>query len=252
MSRRPFICGNWKMNTRIEEGVELAKEISKDSLPSSLDVVIAPPFTHIYPIREVLSDSSIQLSSQDISDEDLGAHTGEIAAEMLIDLGVKYAIIGHSEARARGQSDELISKKIRKSLDKGLFPIVCVGEEESIKEEGKTREFVLKQVGKLMEGLSSIEMEKIIIAYEPIWAIGTGKTASAEDAQEMAQVIRENIEQKYPGLDSKIRILYGGSAKASNAKSILEKEDVDGLLIGGASLKAEEFLRIVQIGAENE
>ena len=252
MARKPFICGNWKMNTGIEEGIQLAEKISQTSVPSSVEAVIAPPFTHLYPVGKVIDNSSLVLSAQNMSQDDFGAHTGEVAGEMLKELGVEYVILGHSERRAGGESNQAVSEKIRKALDLDLLPIVCVGEEESIKEAGKTEEFVLDQVDQALKGLSQEEVKKLIIAYEPIWAIGTGKTASAEDAQEMAKSIRQKIESLYPSVSEDIRILYGGSAKAANAASILEKEDVDGLLIGGASLKADEFITMIQIGADND
>lgn len=252
MARKPFICGNWKMNTGIEEGIQLAEKISQTIIPSSVEAVIAPPFTHLYPVGKVINNSSLVLSAQNMSQDDFGAHTGEVAGEMLKELGVEYVILGHSERRAGGESNQAVSEKIRKALDLDLLPIVCVGEEESIKEAGKTEEFVLGQVDQALKGLSQEEVKKLIIAYEPIWAIGTGKTASAEDAQEMAKSIRQKIESLYPSVSEDIRILYGGSAKAANAASILEKEDVDGLLIGGASLKADEFITMIQIGADND
>lgn len=239
------------MNTGINEGIDLAKNIGAGQIPKGVEVVIAPPFTHLYPIGKVLEGKEIALSGQTMSHEDFGAFTGEVAGQMLLDLGLKYVILGHSERRAMGETDQVISKKILKAYDLGLKPIVCVGEDEAVKEAGQTQAFVLGQVDQALEGLSQGQVEDLIIAYEPIWAIGTGKTASAQDAQDMAQAIRERVEEKFPGAGDHVRILYGGSAKPNNADSILDKADVDGLLIGGASLKAEDFLSMVQSGANH-
>lgn len=252
MKRRPLICGNWKMNTRLDQGLELARALGHGSIPSEVEVAIAPPFTHLHPLGKVLEGKEIKLSAQTMSHEDFGAFTGEVAAEMLLDLGVEYVILGHSERRALGEGDEVISKKVKKAFASGLKPIVCVGEDQRIKDAGKTQDFVLTQVERAIEGLSEEELSSLVIAYEPIWAIGTGKTASAQDAQDMAQSIRGKVEKIYPQASLSLRILYGGSAKPDNAASILKMEDVDGLLVGGASLKSEDFLKMVEIGAQDD
>lgn len=250
--RIPFICGNWKMNTTVEEGVNLAKALKEQTVSEEVEAVIAPSFLHLYPVKEVVDGSSWKLSAQDMSSEEMGAHTGEVAGEMIQGLEIPYVILGHSEARGRGQSNELLKKKLERAFALGLKPIFCIGEDESVYEEGKTISFVLNQ---LEESLGEISTEKwagMLFAYEPIWAIGTGKTASAEDAQKVAKEIRQWIREKDEALGEELRILYGGSVKSDNARSILEQEDVDGLLVGGASLKAEEFGKIVGAGVFHE
>mgnify|MGYP003872738207 CR=1 FL=1 len=211
------------------------------------DVLICAPYTHLLALHTVFSDSPISVGSQDVSQHDSGAYTGEISAPMLKDAGVWYVIIGHSERRDyHKESDELINAKVKKTLEHNLTPILCVGETEAQRDAGDAQKVVLNQ---LEANLKDVELESanhIVIAYEPIWAIGTGKTATADDAQEMCATIRTALKGAYPSQASGIRILYGGSMKPDNAAELLSKEDINGGLIGGASLKIKDLIAITE------
>lgn len=246
--RRPLMAGNWKMNKTVPEAVELAQKL-KQSVGNlqDRDVLICPPFTALYPVYQVIKDSNIYLGAQDVYIYDSGAYTGEISPVMLKDVGCKFVIIGHSERRhIIGETDDLINKKLHSALKHNLRPILCVGELLEEREAGKTLEVVRKQVE---EGLKDVPKEKIldvVIAYEPVWAIGTGRNARPEDANEVQGFIRKLIEEKYgKDIAEKMIILYGGSVKASNIDDLMAMEHVDGVLVGGASLDANEFIRIV-------
>ena len=250
--RKLIVAGNWKMNTGIEEGIQLSSEInsylSKANLPSHKRIIISPPYTHLYPISKVVNPSLITLSAQNCASTENGAYTGEISAQMLKELGVKMVILGHSERRLYFKEDnDILLKKIKLALKYDLEIIFCVG--ESLKErENKTHFNVIeKQIKDTLYNLNENEIKKIIIAYEPVWAIGTGKTATPNEAQEMHEFIRELIKNKFgEQISEGISILYGGSCKPSNAKEIFVKKDVDGGLIGGASLKAQNFEKIIE------
>ncbi|MCB0660955.1 MAG: triose-phosphate isomerase [Saprospiraceae bacterium] len=247
MSRQKIAAGNWKMHTTVTEGKEMISSLAKNDLPSDVTVIIAPPFTHLYPCLEV-ADSGIQLSAQNCSDKLSGAFTGEVSAAALADMGIKYVILGHSERREYfNESNELLKNKVDTVFGQGLTPIFCCGEPLEIRKSEQQVAYVRQQLMDSLWHLSSDQMAKIIIAYEPIWAIGTGETASPEQAQEMHQSIRSLIAEKFGEETSQIiPILYGGSVKGSNAKDIFGQRDVDGGLVGGASLKVDEFVTIIR------
>lgn len=246
--RKPFIAGNWKMNnTRAEARalIEALKPLVADV--KNVEIAVAPVFTVLQDAAELLKGSNIELSAQNISYAKSGAYTGEISADMLKDVGATHAIIGHSERRQYfGETDEGVSKRVRAALDNDIIPIMCVGETLAQREAGETNRVVL---GQIENGLSSVKKEeasKVVVAYEPVWAIGTGKTATPDQAQEVHAAIRAKLADLF-GADiaDKIRIQYGGSVKASNAKELLGQKDIDGALVGGASLKAADFSAII-------
>ncbi len=247
--RKRIIAGNWKMNTTLDEAKKLASEIVE--LVKNVDdveIVICPPYTNLYVVYEIIKDSNVKLGAQDLHWEDKGAFTGKISADMLLSVGVKYVIIGHSEQRTYFcETDETVNKKVKQALKKGLKPIVCVGETLEQRENGETKEVVKKQVVGAFEGVSKEDILKSVIAYEPVWAIGTGKTATPEQAQEVHAFIRELLKELYDEeVAQSVRIQYGGSMKPNNAKALLEQPDIDGGLIGGASLKAKDFYGIIR------
>ena len=247
-----IIAGNWKMNTGIEEGIKLAEEInqylSKTTLSPNKKIIISPPYTHLYPISKIIDPSKIILSSQNCASTENGAYTGEISAKMLSELGVKIVIIAHSERRNYFKEDsDILFQKIKIVLKYDMGIIFCVGESLEQRENKKYFEVIENQIKETLFKLNDDEIKKIIIAYEPVWAIGTGKTASPEEAQEMHEFIRKLIKDKFgEKISENISILYGGSCKPGNAKDIFEKKDVDGGLIGGASLKAQDFIKIIE------
>ena len=247
--RKPFIAGNWKMNnTRAaaKDLVSALKPLVADV--KNVEIAVAPTFTCLQDVAEILKDSNIELSAQNIAYALKGAYTGEISADMLKDVGCTHAIIGHSERRQYfGETDEGVAKRVRTALDNGIVPIVCVGESLEEREAGKTFDVVL---GQLVNGLASVKKEEaatVVIAYEPVWAIGTGKTATPTQAQEVHAAIRAKLAEIF-GADvaEMIRLQYGGSVKASNAKELLGQKDIDGALVGGASLKADDFAAIIK------
>lgn len=243
--RKKYICGNWKMNKTSSEALEFAKEINDFDF-NKVDVLIAPSFVTLESLRKNLKDE-IKLAGQNVSEFDDGAFTGEVSTSMLKDIGVEDVIIGHSERREKFyESDEIINAKVKKALEDDLSVILCLGESLEIKEEGKEVEFVRDELLNSLDGVD--DLENLTIAYEPIWAIGTGKTCSSEDAEIMCREIRNVIDEKYGEISQKTRILYGGSVKPSNAGEILSKENIDGVLVGGASLKASDFIEIIKAG----
>lgn len=243
--RKPFIAANWKMNKTIGESQSFLSEfipLVKDA--GDIDIVIAPPFTALYPAASLLRNTNIRLAAQNIFYEDKGAYTGEISPAMLADIGCAYVIIGHSERRQYfKETDETVNKKIKASRKHNLQIIFCIGESLEEREAGKTFD-VLKR--ELEEGLKDVSPDIIVIAYEPIWAIGTGRTATTEQAQEAHKYIRERLASMYGDKANEIRILYGGSVTPDNIDSLMACEDVDGALVGGASLKADSFANIVK------
>jgi triosephosphate isomerase (TIM) len=245
----PLIAGNWKMNKLPSEAETWANNF-KDELTHinvEAEILICAPFTHLAGLRTVFMDSPVAVGSQDVSQHSEGAYTGDVSAAMLKDIGVTYAIIGHSERREyHFESDALINAKVKKALETGLRPILCVGESLSQREAGQAESVVLAQLEADLEGVSFSNANDLVIAYEPIWAIGTGKTATADDAQAMSATIRQALQMLYPNHANGIRILYGGSMKPSNAKELLEKPDINGGLIGGASLKIEDLVNIIK------
>lgn len=241
--RRPIIAGNWKMNNGVSEAKKLATEILELDLSKDVEAVLCTPAIDLYPVKELIKDSDIKLGAQNMYFEESGAYTGEISPLMLKDLGVEYVILGHSERREYfKECDETINKKVISALKNDLQPILCVGETLEERESGSEKDKVKGQIEKNLSGLSPEDFDKVVIAYEPIWAIGTGKTASSDDAEEMCAYIRELVKEIF-GQEAadKVRIQYGGSVKPENVKDIMSKENIDGALVGGASLEAKSF-----------
>ncbi len=245
MERLPFIAGNWKMNKTVEEALDLVRELEISlSAVEGVEVAVAPPFTALYAVRKELKDSSIRLAAQNLFWEEKGAFTGEISPVMLKDLGCDYVMIGHSERRQYfNEIDEIVNKKIKAAKKAGLGVILCIGESLEEREAGKTFNVLEREINK---GLYETDIEKIVIAYEPIWAIGTGKTATPEQAQEAHAYIRERLRLKYGNRADDICIIYGGSVTPENVDSLMACKDLDGALVGGASLKVESFTRLVK------
>ena len=251
--RRKFIAGNWKMNMLRHEAKELTQNIISGvrDIEDNLDIILAPPYTSLDVVRELITSTKIQLSAQDVFWEDRGAYTGEISPAMLLDAGCEWTIIGHSERRGiLGETDSDVRKKINTSLNDGLKVIVCVGETLDQREAGETLRIVESQVDSALMDLKLTDTENLVIAYEPIWAIGTGKNATPEEAEEVHSAIRE-ITGRIFGLNCEnLRIIYGGSVKVDNIEELLHMENIDGALIGGAGLNAESFIKIVKIAGE--
>jgi triosephosphate isomerase len=250
--RKPLIAGNWKMYKTGPEAEETAARLVTLVGPDpAVDVMIAPPFTALAPVARVLQSSPIALGAQNLYWEAEGAFTGEISPGMLTAVGCSHALIGHSERRQYfGESDEGVNRKIKAALKSSIIPVVCIGETESQREAGETFSVLDKQVRLGLEGVSLRGPQELVVAYEPVWAIGTGKTATKEQAQEAHAVIRDHLAQSLGGeLADSIRILYGGSVKPSNAKDLMAMPDIDGALVGGASLKPDTFAEIIHFGA---
>jgi len=249
MSRVPFMAGNWKMNKTVGEAVELVKEL-KVSIAGAegVEVAVAPPFTALYAVRKELEGSSIRLAAQNLYWEEKGAFTGEISSLMLKDLGCHYVIIGHSERRQYfGEMDVTVNKRMRAALSQGVIPILCIGETLKEREEEKTFTVIDSQLGNGLKGIGEREMERMVIAYEPVWAIGTGKTATPQQAEEVHQFIRQGLEKLYTrGVAEVVRIQYGGSVTPESVKGLMSQKNIDGALVGGASLKSEPFSKIVR------
>ena len=245
--RKPIIAGNWKMNKTIAEALDFAKQLEGSALSSDVDAVICAPYLSLQSLVEVLRPSVIKVGAQNLHFEDAGAFTGEVSAQMLREIGVDYVIIGHSERRQYfGETDETANKKLIKALASELIPILCVGESLEERETGKTNDIIEGQIKKGLQNISAEEIERVVIAYEPIWAIGTGKTASSEQANEVCAFIRKILAELFGTTASeRVRIQYGGSVKPSNIKEIMEQSDIDGTLVGGASLIAEDYLQLV-------
>ncbi|MEZ4507351.1 MAG: triose-phosphate isomerase [Thermomicrobiales bacterium] len=244
-ARVPLIAGNWKMNLEEWAAVELAGSIA-DGLPNGrADVVVCPPFPWLTPVSAVLEGSRVALGAQDCSDEPSGAYTGQVSATMLNGL-CRYVIVGHSERRRDCcESDELVGRKANAALSAGMTPIACVGESLDVRDAGNAIAWVEAQVDAILAAIPGDAIGRIVIAYEPIWAIGTGRSASPDDAEEVSSAIRARIAEADPAAAETVRILYGGSANAANAASYLDTPNIDGLLVGGASLKTDSFLEIV-------
>ena len=245
--RRKVIAGNWKMNMLPNEAMNFIQSLEQKVKGTEHEVVLCVPYTDIFYSVMNAQETNIKIGAQNMHWEEKGAYTGEVSAEMLKSVGVEYVIIGHSERRQYfAETDETVNKKLKKALEVGLKPIVCVGETLEQREQGITMQVITSQTEKALEGIEASDVEKVIIAYEPIWAIGTGKTATKEDANEAVKQIREKIAEKYgQNTANGVIIQYGGSVKASNAKELFEMSDIDGGLVGGASLKVEEFANIV-------
>ena len=251
--RKPLIAGNWKMNLNHLEAIAVTQKLSyslDDKDYDAVDVLVIPPFTDIRSVQTLIDGDRLRLvyGSQDLSPENSGAFTGDISGSMLAKLGCSYVVIGHSERRAiHAETDELVNRKIKAALAHELTPILCIGEELSVREAGNQVDHVLAQLRGALKGFHKPEMKKVVIAYEPVWAIGTGKTATPEDAQEVCQAIREELVKiGSDEIAAGARILYGGSVKSANIVEIMKQADVDGVLVGGASLDPEEFARIAK------
>lgn len=254
--RKPLMAGNWKMNLNHLEAIAVAQKLVyglEDKDYDAVDVAIIPPFTDIRSIQTLVDGDRLRLlyGAQDLSPENSGAYTGDISGSMLKKLGCTFVVIGHSERRSiHNENDSLINRKIKAALANELTPIFCVGEDLAVRESGMHVSHVVRQVRAGLEGFTKPELKKIIIAYEPVWAIGTGKTATPEDAQEVCAAIREEIENIGSSeIAGNMRILYGGSVKSSNIVEIMKMQDVDGALIGGASLDPEELAKIAKFHA---
>ena len=248
--RKKIVAGNWKMNTTVTEGVALAKAIVEkvNELPKGVQLVVAPPFTHLVPVAAVLKESPVALSAQNCADQPKGAFTGEVAAAMLKDAGCAYTILGHSERREYyGETSEKLCKKMALAFENGLKVIFCVGEKLEERNEGHHFDVVSAQLSEVLFALTPEQMENVVIAYEPVWAIGTGVTATSAQAQEIHAFIRETLRVHFGAkVAEETTILYGGSCKPSNAGELFACPDIDGGLIGGASLKADDFLAIAK------
>ena len=241
------IAGNWKMNKLPSETYDYVKEVVEATKGSTCEVVCCTPYVCLAPAVEAAKGTHVSIGAENLHFEDKGAFTGEISADMLVDLGVKYVIIGHSERREyNNETDETVNLKTIKALSKGLVPIVCCGESLEQREAGITMDLITIQIKKAFANIAAEDAKKVIVAYEPIWAIGTGKTATAEQAQEIHAHIRKVLDSKFGSAAQNTPILYGGSCKPSNAGELFAKEDVDGGLIGGAALKAEDFIGIAK------
>ena len=251
MSRRPLIAGNWKMNLNHLEAIAVTQKLAyslEERDFDAVDVAILPPFTDIRSVQTLVDGDRLRIlyGAKDISPEKSGAFTGDISGSMLKKLDCTFVVVGHSERRAiHGESDDVINRKMRAVLDHEMTPIFCIGEDLSIRESGTQVEYVLNQVRAGLKGFHKPDLKKIVLAYEPVWAIGTGKTATPEDAQEVCGAIREELRKiGSEEIAANARILYGGSVKSANIVDIMRQPDVDGALVGGASLEPEEFARI--------
>ncbi|MFH2219373.1 MAG: triose-phosphate isomerase [Pseudomonadota bacterium] len=247
--RKPLIAGNWKMFKTCSEAVETAQQlVERVAGVAGVDIMIAPPFTALKQVSNIVRGSAVDLGAQNLFWEKEGAYTGEISPAMLVSAGCRYVIVGHSERRQYfGETDETVNAKIRAALQNDLIPVFCVGESEKEREADITFSVLDIQLQKGIEGFSAADLEELIVAYEPVWAIGTGKTATRDQAQEVHRFLRDKLESRFGNtLAKSIRILYGGSTKPDNISGLMEMPDVDGALVGGASLDAETFSKIVR------
>lgn len=245
--RKPIIAGNWKMNNTVSETIILINKIKEYDLDNNVEQIISVPFTSLSEAKKLIEGTNIKLASQNMHWEEKGAFTGEISPLMLADIGVEYCIIGHSERRQYfGETDEIINKKINSAIKHNINPILCVGESLDEREKNIQEDVVKKQIVQGLKDVEEKDIENIVIAYEPIWAIGTGKTASSDDANQMCKFIRNTIKELYSNESAeKMRIQYGGSVKPETIKDLMDKENVDGALVGGASLVAEDFVKLI-------
>jgi triosephosphate isomerase (TIM) len=251
--RRPIIAGNWKMYKDVNEAVELVNGIKRDAFDvENVEIVVCPPFVDISDVSEIAGESNIKVGAQNCYWETEGAYTAEISVPMLKSVGCKYVIIGHSERRKYfGETDETVNKRITAAIDGGLIPILCVGETLEEREADKTMDVVKTQVTGGLKGFNEAYLDSLVVAYEPVWAIGTGKTASPDQAQEIHAMIRKLLAELYSEAFSQSKcILYGGSVKPDNIKTLMQEEDIDGGLIGGASLKSDGFADIIKTTSE--
>ncbi|MFH1453426.1 MAG: triose-phosphate isomerase [Armatimonadota bacterium] len=247
--RAPLMAGNWKMHNNVRESVNLVEDLYKQvSNVKDREILVCPVFTSLYPVSKALENTNIKMGAQDLFWEEKGAFTGEVSPGMIKDVGCAYVIIGHSERRAYfGETNETVNKKVKAAFSYGLNPIVCVGESLELREKGDTQKFVKGQIREGLKELIGVKIENLVIAYEPIWAIGTGKTDTPEGANDIIKMIRAELADIFTEeAASKIRILYGGSVKPDNIDAFMATSDIDGALVGGASLNADSFARIVK------
>ncbi|MDR0485278.1 MAG: triose-phosphate isomerase [Elusimicrobiota bacterium] len=245
--RKPIMAGNWKMNKTISESLSFIESLKSSAAGiSDIEILICPPFTSLFALREQMQGTQIALGAQNLFWEAKGAFTGEISPIMLKDSGCKYVLIGHSERRQYfGETDECVNKKTKAAFEAGLIPIVCVGETLKEREDNLTFKIIERQIRGGLSQLQPQYAKEIVIAYEPVWAIGTGKTASPKQAQEVHQFIRKTYESLYAGCAEGIRLLYGGSVKPDNISELMRQQDIDGGLVGGASLEPDSFLKLI-------
>jgi triosephosphate isomerase len=255
MSRRPLMAGNWKMNLNHLEAIALVQKLAFSLTEKQLEdveVVVLPPFTDLRSVQTLIDGDRLLIGygAQDLSPHPPGAYTGDIAGSMLAKLGCQYVVVGHSERRAyHAEDDELVAAKVKAAHGNAITPILCVGEGLEVREAGEHVEHTLGQLDAALAGRSTTEVARTVVAYEPVWAIGTGKTATPADAQEVIGAIRKRLAERFDAATARaVRILYGGSVKANNIAGIMEQPDIDGALVGGASLVAEEFVRICRFG----
>lgn len=247
--RKPIIAGNWKMNKTVKESLELVEGL-KEQLRGlqNIEVVVCPPFTSLGEVSKGIQNTNIQLGAQDVYWEDSGAYTGEVSCAMLKELDCKYVIIGHSERRAYfGETNESVNRKAKAALRHNLIPIICIGEKLEQRERGQTFEVIEDHLQNGLRDITAEQMERMVIAYEPVWAIGTGRTATPDQAQQAHSFIRNLLKKLYGNrISSSVRIQYGGSVRPDNIADLMAKDDVDGALVGGASLKMDSFVKIIQ------
>ena len=248
--RRPLMAGNWKMNLNHLEAIALVQKLAfslTEQQLSDVEVVVLPPYVDIRSVQTLVDGDKLLIGygAQDLSPHAAGAYTGDISGSMLAKLGCAYVVVGHSERRAyHHEDDELVNAKVKAALGNGITPILCVGEGLEVREESAHVPYTVTQLDAALEGRTAEEVEKVVIAYEPIWAIGTGKTATPEDAQEVIGALRARLGERHGGVANRVRILYGGSVKAANIAGIMAQGDIDGALVGGASIDADEFVQI--------
>ena len=249
MARIPLMAGNWKMNKTVEESVDLVKQL-KAAIGGvkGVEVAVAPAFTALYAVSKELKDSTVRLAAQNMFWEEKGAFTGEVSPLMLKEVGCAYVIIGHSERRQFfGETDETVNRRMKMVIAHGMKPIFCIGEMLKEREENRTFSVVERQIEGGLKDIKENEVKTMVIAYEPVWAIGTGKTATPQQAEEVHRFIRQKLEKLYSrGVAGAIRIQYGGSVTPENVKNLMDQEDIDGALVGGASLKSDSFSKIVR------
>jgi triosephosphate isomerase len=252
-ARQPLVAGNWKLHKNLSQARELAAHVAEQSVSAACEIAVAPVFTALSAVREQLGGTAVALAAQDCFWEPHGAFTGEVSAALLADAGCRYVIVGHSERRQHfGELDEHVRRKAHAVIEAGMAPIVCCGETLTQREAGQTESHVLAQIAAALDGLDARTAQRVVIAYEPIWAIGTGRNASPADAQAVHVAIRSAVAERLgrPLADA-MRILYGGSVKPDNARSLLSQPDVDGALVGGASLDAASFMAIARASSES-
>lgn len=247
MARQKVVAGNWKMNGSSESINQLVVGLSAAMENVPVEVVVAPSFPYLAQVDNLLEKSAIKMAAQNVSEQNSGAFTGEVSISMLQDFAVDYVLVGHSERRSiYGETDQLVAQKVALLLEAGLVPVLCIGESLAQREKNITLDVIFSQINAVLERVGVAAFEQIVIAYEPVWAIGTGLSASAEQAQEVHKAVREHIAKSDEVVSDKVRIIYGGSVKASTSSDLFAMPDIDGALVGGASLKVEEFIGIVK------